>query len=139
VLLVGWVAWGRRVHGVGVPLLGTLLASALLFGASIVWSERVRGAAYAVVAAVAYLAAAVDPETGYDERNAYCFFVGTLFVLVAAARAFPTRRRLEEESLGTRGERALGVAAWTSSMLLVAAVVTFAAVTFVALWALGAD
>jgi hypothetical protein len=136
VLLIGWIGWARRVHGVGLPYLAILVASSLLLLAGVLSARGTNGAAIAVVAAMAFLAAAVDPGTGYDERNGYCFLVGTVFVVVAAARAYPTPRRLEELDAGTRGERALAATAWTSSMLLVAAVVTFISVTALALWAL---
>ena len=70
-----------------LPLLGALAVASFLFAAAVTSSEGVRAAGYATLAAIAFLAAAVDPATGYDQRNVFCFLLGIVFAITAAVRA----------------------------------------------------
>ena len=99
-------------------------------------SKGVRAAAYAAVAALAFLAAAVDPATGYDQRNVFCFLLGTVFAVAAAVRAQQSGQRRQQEA-GLRGERALAAVTWTTSLLMLAAALTFVAVAVVGFWLAG--
>ncbi len=137
VLVLGWLVWGRGGDGGGgLPLLGALAVASFLFAAAVNSSKSVRAAAYAAVAALAFLAAAVDPATGYDQRNVFCFLLGVVFAIAAAARAQQSGQRLQQEA-GPRGERALAAVTWTTSLLMLAAALTFVAVVVVGLWLAG--
>ena len=118
--------------------LAATAVSVALCGAAGAPGAALSGAVRALLAAIAFSTFAVDPTTGYDERNFVYGVCATVFAAVAVVRV-GRRGQIEAARTEPDGRRAVATATWVAGALLLAGAATFVGVMIVLVWALSGD
>lgn len=134
-LVVGRFAWAGGDGDLEPLFLAAMAMSVALCGAAVASSATLGGAVRAVLAAIAFFTFALDPSTGYDERNFAYGGWGTVFAAIAVAR-LGRRGAIDEARAAAPGQRTVAAVTWVTGVLLLVAAFTFIAVTLVVIWAL---
>jgi hypothetical protein len=135
-LLVARFRWAGGDGDLEPSFLIALAVSVALCAAAVVSSRGLSGAVRALMASIAFFTFALDPTTGWDQRNFAYGVPGTVFATAALVWVNRHLRAGRMRSPAPTGERVVATASWMTAALMLAAVAVFVAVNIVVLWAL---
>ncbi len=132
-LFGGRLALGTDGSGVGPATLAIILGSTALCAAALAWrTPPLSGAVHALVAACAFLTLALDPTTGWDNRNVAYLLPGTVLAAIALSRAAPHREGAQRRAESRPGSNATRTMTTLIAVLILVAILVFVVATVVA-------